>query len=108
MRKLLLGLLLFGFTVLFSCSNPAVDRNAKMTEFIDREKNIQYQMDSLLNEMNTSSFIDTFVLEQVTTEVEAMRITEENRKMELSNRITKLKEEIINLKISIDSLTKMK
>ena len=108
MIKLLLGLLVLGFTVLFSCSNPAVDQNAKMTEFIDREKNIQYQMDSLLNEMNTSSFIDTFILEQVTTEVEAMRITEENRKMELSNRITKLKEEIINLKFSIDSLAKMK
>ena len=108
MRKLLFGLLLFSSTVLFSCSNPTVDRNAKMTEFINREKNIQYKMDSLLKEMNTSSFIDTFSFEQVTTEVEAMRITEENRKMELSNRIAKLKEEIIPLKFSLDSLAKMK
>ena len=92
----------------FSCSNPAEERNSKMTDFINREKIIQFRMDSLDKEMSSSSFIDTFILEQVTPEVEAKRRIEDERKKELGNKIVQLKSELKSLKFSMDSLSKMK
>jgi hypothetical protein len=93
---------------LFSCSNPAEDRNSIMTEFINKEKNLQFRIDSLDKEMSKSSFIDTFVLDQVTPEIEAKRKTEDARLMELGNKIIGLKSEMKSLKFSMDSLSKMK
>ena len=93
---------------LFSCSNPVEERNSKMTEFMNKEKNLQFSIDSLDKEMSKSSFIDTFVLDQVTTEVEAKRKTEDARLMELGNKIIGLKSEMKSLKFSMDSLSKMK
>ena len=93
---------------LFSCSNPAEDRNSIMTEFINKEKNLQFRIDSLDKEMSKSSFIDTFVLDQVTPEIEAKRKTEDVRLMELGNKIIGLKSEMKSLKFSMDSLSKMK
>jgi hypothetical protein len=92
----------------FSCSDPTEERNSKMTDFMNREKIIQFQMDSLDKEMSSSSFVDTFVLEQVTPEVEAKRRTEGDRKKELGNKIVQLKIELKSLKFSMDSLSKMK
>lgn len=92
----------------FSCSNPAEERNSKMTDFINREKIIQFRMDSLDKEMSSSSFIDTFILEQVTPEVEAKRRIDDERKKELGNKIVQLKSELKSLKFSMDSLSKMK
>ena len=103
--KYFLSLLLIS---LFSCSNPAEDRNTTMTEFINKEKNLQFRIDSIDKEMSKSSFIDTFVLDQVTPEIEAKRKTEDARLTELGNKIIDLKSEMKSLKFSMDSLSKMK
>ena len=92
----------------FSCSNPTEERNSKMTDFINKEKIIQFRMDSLDKEMSSSSFVDTFVLDQVTPEVEAKRKTEDARLTELGNKIIDLKSEMKSLKFSMDSLSQMK
>ena len=88
--------------------NFTEERNSKMTDFLNKEKIIQFRMDSLDKEMSSSSFIDTFVLEQVTPEVEAKRRIEDDRKKELGNKIVQLKIELKSLKFSMDSLSQMK
>jgi|688.fasta_scaffold1496644_1 hypothetical protein len=93
---------------LFSCSSSTEDKNSKMTELINKEKVLQLQIDSFKIERSKSSFIDTFILDDVTPEIELKRKEEVERVLKVDTKIEKSRAELGSIKFSIDSLSKMK
>ncbi len=87
-----------------SCSNY----NDKMTQFINEEKNLNTQLDSINKLMKSSSFIDTFTLSQTTPEIAAKREKEDERLESLGKIYKQVKNQIKSVRFSIDSLSKMK
>lgn len=93
---------------LFSCSSSTEDKNSKMSELINKEKDLQLQIDSFKNERSMTSFIDTFILDDVTPEIELKRKEEIERVLRVDAKIEKSNTELGSIKFSIDSLSKMK
>jgi hypothetical protein len=97
---------------LFSCSNPVEERNAKLSEFLIRQKNIQSRMDSFNEAIRNKFPVDTFVviendplgILQVSPEVSE----EEQKYKERKDLKILLTDELNSVKFSIDSLSKMK
>lgn len=92
----------------FSCSSSTEDKNSKMTELINKEKALQLKIDSFKVEKSMPSFIDTFILNDVTPEIELKRKEEIERVLRIDANIEKSNSQLELIKFSIDSLSKMK
>jgi hypothetical protein len=79
-----------------------------MSELINKERALQLQIDSFKYERSMPSFIDTFILDDVTPEIELKRKEEIQRVMLVDAKIEKTNAELSTIKFSIDSLSKMK
>lgn len=94
------------FFILFfiSCNNY----NDKMTEFINEEKSLKSEIDSIDRLMQTNSFIDTFTIDQTTPEISEKRKLEYERLEKLSESYRQKNTQLKAIRFSIDSLSKMK
>ncbi len=96
----------------FSCSNRIEKRNAKLSEFLIKQRNLQIRLDSINQIMASSMTVDTYaIIEndplgilQVSPEV-----SEEQRKSEeIKDLKILLISELNSLRFSMDSLSQMK
>ncbi len=93
----------------FSCSNPTEERNAKLSEFLIKQRNLQSQMDSINKVIDDRFPVDTLVLGNLEDIEQYPELLEAYPEVKKRNDLKiHIIAELNSLKFSMDSLSQMK